>query len=95
MVLLWVTASAAALGFALPFEGEEGVEGARHARLRASGSGGGGEEGGPEEFGVLGEEWKTGEARLSIRDGRTRRVRKIINCQISERKQEDLFFYVA
>jgi hypothetical protein len=42
VVLLWVTASAAALGFALPFEGEEGVEGARHARLRASGSGGGG-----------------------------------------------------
>ena len=75
VVLLWVTASAAALGFALPFEGEEGVEGARHSRLRASGSGGGGGwRGRRRTRGVLGSLGKTGEAGLSIRDGRTRGI---------------------
>jgi hypothetical protein len=56
VVLLWVTASAAAFGFALPFEGEEeGVEGTRHARLWAAAAGEGGrEDKSPKEFAVLG-----------------------------------------
>jgi hypothetical protein len=78
VVLLWVTASAAALGFALPFEREEGVEGARHARLRPPGVGERRRRRRlerKENQKSLGFWGKTGEARLSIRDGRMRCVR--------------------